>query len=107
MTIAHLAVNIGCFLLLFILAMAASFVAVRALDVTLVFPVLRYCDGFVGGAIGLLLAGLMLFAVEAVLPLILSYVPFKELRTIVDHSATCSLFYRSNFILALMKGFIG
>ncbi len=106
MTIAHLTVNIVCFLILFTVSLVVLFLVARALDVTLIFPVLRYGDGLVGAAAGLVAAALLLFAMEMLVPVGLSFVPFEELRTIVENAGTSSLFYHSNFLLALMKGVI-
>ncbi len=106
MTIAHMTVNIVCFIILFVLSLIVLFLVVRALDVTLIFPVLRYGDGLVGAASGLVASALLLFALEMLVPVGLSFVPFEELRTIVENAATSSLFYHSNFLLALMKGVI-
>ena len=106
MTIAHMTVNIVCFIILFVLSLIVLFLVVRALDVTLIFPVLRYGDGLVGAAAGLVASALLLFALEMLVPVGLSFVPFEELRTIVENASTSSLFYHSNFLLALMKGVI-
>jgi len=106
MTIAHLAVNIACFLIVFVIAFALLFILVHALDTTLQFPILRYGDSLAGAAVGLLVSGISLFAVFMVVPVALSYVPFEELSTIVDNASSSSLFYRSNFLLAMMKGII-
>lgn len=106
MTIAHMTVNIVCFMILFLVSLVILFLVVRALDVTLIFPVLRYGDGLVGAAAGLVASALLLFALEMLVPVGLSFVPFEELRTIVENAATSSLFYHSNFLLALMKGVI-
>lgn len=106
MTIAHMTVNIVCFMILFLVSLVILFLVIRALDVTLIFPVLRYGDGLVGAAAGLVASALLLFALEMLVPVGLSFVPFEELRTIVENAATSSLFYHSNFLLALMKGVI-
>ena len=106
MTIAHMTVNIVCFMILFLVSLVILFLVIRALDVTLIFPVLRYGDGLVGAAAGLVASALLLFALEMLVPVGLSFVPFVELRTIVENAATSSLFYHSNFLLALMKGVI-
>ena len=106
MTIAHMTVNIVCFMILFLVSLIILFLVVRALDVTLIFPVLLYGDGLVGAAAGLVASALLLFALEMLVPVGLSFVPFEELRTIVENAATSSLFYHSNFLLALMKGVI-
>jgi len=107
MTIAHLAVNIASFLIVFTIAFVILFILVQALDVTLQFPVLRYGDGIAGAAMGLLVSAISLFVVFMVVPVGLSYVPFEELSTIVDNASVSSLFYRSNVLLAMMKGIIG
>ena len=107
MTIAHLAVNIACFLIIFVSAFAITFVIVRGLDVTLHFPVLRYGDSIAGAVMGLMVSALSLFVVFMVVPVVLSYVPFEELSSIVDNASVSSLFYRSNVLLSLMKGCIG
>ena len=106
MTIAHMTVNIVCFMILFLVSLVILFLVIRALDVTLIFPVLRYGDGLVGAAAGLVASALLLFALEMLVPVGLSFVPFEELRTIVENAATSSLFYHSNFLLVLMKGVI-
>ena len=106
MTITHLSVNIGCFEVLFVILLAALLVAVHGLDVVLQFPILRHGDGPAGALVGIFGAVFLLIALAAVIPVGLSYVPFEEITAIVDKSAACAFFYRSNFILQLMKGFI-
>lgn len=107
MTIAHMTVNIASFIAIFAICAVILFIVVRGLDVTFIFPVLRYGDGLVGAAAGLVAATLLLFVMVLLVPIGLSYVPFEELRTMVDKAATGRLFYYSNFILPMMRGIIG
>jgi len=106
MTITQLSVNIGCFLVLFLIFLAVLLVAVHGLDVVFRFPILRHGDGPVGALAGIVGAVFLLIALATVIPVGLSYVPFEEITAIVDKSAGCAFFYRSNFILQLMKGCI-
>lgn len=107
MTIAHLAVNIVCFLIVFAIAFVILLVVVHALDATIQFPVLRYGDSVAGAVVGILFSVVLLFVAFTAVPMVLSYVPFEELSIIVDNASVSSLFYRSNVLLALMKGVIG
>ena len=106
MTIAMLTVRIGAFLILFLGVFILLYILIRLLDFTLKFPVLRYGDSVVGSLFGLLTVAFLLFVLCTLIPVGLSFVPFEELRVMIEDSAAGHLFYEANFILSLIKGFI-
>jgi uncharacterized membrane protein required for colicin V production len=107
MTIAHMAVNILCFVFIFAAAQAALSLATHLCDDVFHFPVLKQLDGVMGGLLGFLRGGLLLFVLFMLVPVMLAFLPFEELQIILSESQLATFFYKGNFMIDLIRGLIG
>ena len=89
-----------CFTALFlVLSIAANFIK----SVT-VFPVLKQGDTLAGGLFGFARGVLLCYIVFAILPLLQTMVPLKQISDAVASSQTAPVFNSGNLILAVMNG---
>lgn len=105
-TISEHSVNILAFLLVFFLGLILMMVAVRLADYTVSLPALKYADGISGALIGFLTGSVVLAVLFTIIPVAQAFLPFDELRMLVDGSQFSQLFYSSNWFLHLIHGFI-
>lgn len=105
-TMAEHAVNVMAFILVFALALAILMVAVRLADYTIKFPALKFGDGLSGALVGFVQGAVVLFVLMCAIPVAQAFLPFDELRMLVDESQFSQLFYQSNMFLRVIRGFI-
>lgn len=106
MTIAHMSINIVSMLTAFVISFVSIALLIHMVDSTVKFPVLRYMDGSAGAILGFLQGMLLLFVVFLCVPLILAFLPFDELTALIDASSFATFYYRSNFVIDMIKGII-
>lgn len=89
-----------CFTALFLgLSIAVNFV-----KSVVVFPVLKQGDTLAGGLFGLVRGILLCYVVFAILPLMQTMIPLKQISDAVASSQTTPVFNSGNLILAIMNG---
>jgi hypothetical protein len=69
--------------------------------------VLKQLDGVMGGLLGFLRGGLLLFVLFMLVPVMLAFLPFEELQIILSESQLATFFYKGNFMIDLIRGLIG
>lgn len=106
MTIANMAVNIVCFIAVFISLYVCIAIIINLCDYVIGFPVLKYMDSAAGAILGFLQGMLILFIIFLAVPLILAFLPFEELTALINNSSFATFYYRSNFIIDMIKGVI-
>lgn len=106
MTIAHMTVNLLSFLAIFLCVQVALSLVVYLCDSVFPFPVMQQLDGVLGALLGFLRGGLLLFVAFSLTPIMLSFLPFDELRLMVSESPLASFFYNGNYIIDLIRGYI-
>jgi len=77
---------------------------INFLKVVFKFPVLKQLNSLAGGVFGLLRGALLCFVAFALLPLIQTLLPVKDVNQLVEASALAPLFNSGNLILAIMNG---
>ncbi len=60
-----------------------------------------------GGLLGFLRGGLLLFVLFMLVPVMLAFLPFEELQIILSESQLATFFYKGNFMIDLIRGLIG
>lgn len=89
-----------CFTALFLgLSIAVNFV-----KSVIVFPVLKQGDALAGGVFGLVRGFLLCYVVFAVLPLLQTMIPLRQISDVIATSQTAPVFNSGNLILAVMNG---
>ena len=106
MTIASMAMNIIAFLVVFAIFYLVIALLINLSDYVFKLPVLKYLDTVGGSILGFLQGMLLLFVIFAFVPVVLAFVPFEEVRNIVEESSFARFYYHSNFVIDMIKGFI-
>ena len=103
-TIIGAILNVICFIVCFLVQMLVIHLVINFLKVVFKFPVLKQLNSIAGGAFGLIRGALLCFVAFALLPLIQTLLPVKDINNLVEQSALAPLFNSGNLILAIMKG---
>lgn len=103
-TLVCVFMNILVFLALFILFELIFSFIINGMDYAAPFPVLRHSDSLVGAGFGLVYGALFIFAIFALVPIILTVMPFDFIQTLLNESFFSPFFYNSNFILSTIPG---
>ena len=103
-TIVGAILNVICFIVCFLVLMLVIHFVINFLKVVFKFPVLKQLNSIAGGAFGLLRGALLCFVAVALLPLIQTLLPVKDINNLVDQSALAPLFSSGKLILAIMNG---
>ena len=103
-TIVGAILNVICFIVCFLVLMLVIHFVINFLKVVFKFPVLKQLNSIAGGAFGLMRGALLCFVAFALLPLIQTLLPVKDINNLVDQSALAPLFNSGNLILAIMNG---
>ena len=103
-TIVGAILNVICFIICFLVLMLVLHFIINFLKVVFKFPVLKQLNSIAGGAFGLLRGALLCFVAFALLPLIQTLLPVKDINQLVETSALAPLFNSGNLILAIMNG---
>ena len=103
-TVAYATLNIITFLILFFVFRIICGVIINATDATHKFPVLRHNDVLAGSLTGLLRGVFACYIVMALAPVALSILNVPVVTDYVLSAPLAGFFYKSNFILLLMRG---
>ncbi len=103
-TVAYATLNILTFLAIFFLVRLLCGVLVNVTDATQRFPVLRHNDVLAGALTGLLRGVFACYIIMAFAPIVLSVLNVPLVTNYVLSAPLAGFFYKSNFILLLMRG---
>ena len=103
-TIVGAILNVICFIVCFLALLLVIHFVINFLKVVFKFPVLKQLNSLAGGAFGLIRGALLCFVAFALLPLIQTLLPVKDVNLLVEQSALAPLFNSGNLILAIMNG---
>lgn len=103
-TIVTAAVNIVSFLLCFVAAYLVLSILQNMLRAIFRFPVLKQLDWLAGGAFGFFRGMVICYALFALVPLVMTIVPLKEVQVMLEQSQLAPIFHNGNLILAIMNG---
>ena len=101
-TVSVVILNVGSFLLTFIVLVILFHIIINLLNAIFKFPVLKQMNTVTGGLFGLLRGALLCFVALAVLPLFETLIP--DVKTLADSSALAKLFDGGNLILSVFRG---
>ena len=103
-TIVGAILNVICFIVCFLALLLVIHFVINFLKVVFKFPVLKQLNSIAGGAFGLIRGALLCFVAFALLPLIQTLLPVKDVNLLVEQSALAPVFNSGNLILAIMNG---
>ena len=106
MTIAHMAVNIVSFAVIFLCFYIAFNLLVSLYDYVFKLPVLKLFNSSSAALLGFIQGFLVMFIVFSAVPIILAFLPFPEISGIIEQSRLGKFYYHSNFIIDMIKGVI-
>ena len=106
-TIISVALNILCFIICFLAAYIALSLISHLICYVFRLPVLRHLDALIGGAFGGLRGVLIVFVLGAIVPIILTVSPIKQIEEMIAASQLAGFFFKDNMITAIMRGTIG
>lgn len=111
-TILQFSLNIICFLLAYFILRIIISIAVTYYDKIVGLPVLRNYDSLVGAGFGLVHGFFLLFVIALIIPVLLAAIQQMgasnlinvKISTWIQESPLTQFFYRSNFLLNMIKG---
>ena len=103
-TIVSVMLNVICFIACFLLAFLALHLILGFLKAVFTFPVLKQMNSLAGGVFGLLRGALLCVVLFALLPLVQTAVPLKEIDELVAASTLAPMFNADALIVAIMNG---
>jgi uncharacterized membrane protein required for colicin V production len=106
MTIAHMAINLFCFIAIFLCFYIVFNILTSLYDYVFKFPVLKLFDNAGGSLLGFIQGFLVMFLIFSVVPVVLAFLPFQEITDLIENSQMGKFYYHSNFIIDMIKGII-
>ena len=103
-TIGHMTLNYISFVIVFAISFLVLMVIISIGDYVFDFPVLRSRDSIAGGIGGFIQGLLVLNVIFLVVPLVLAFLPFDELKQFVDGSSFAKLYYYQNILTKIIRG---
>ncbi len=103
-TIVGAVLNVICFVLCFVVCAFLLHILLNFLKVVFRFPVLKQLNALTGGVFGLLRGALFCYVAFALLPLLETVLPVKDIGTVVSESTLAPLFNSGELILSVMRG---
>ncbi len=103
-TIVGAVLNVICFVVCFIGCVIVLHIVLNFLKVVFHFPVLKQLNALTGGIFGLLRGALFCVVAFALLPLVQTVLPLKDIETLVSESTLAPLFNSGELILSVMRG---
>ena len=102
-TIIGACINIICFLLCFIVLFLVVSILLNVIRAVFRFPLLKQLDWLAGGAFGFARGMVLCYALFALVPLVLTVVPFDQISQMIDESQLAAFFNNGNLILSIMN----
>jgi len=102
-TIAYYTLNTLAFFMLFVLCYVVLYVALHMADQVLHFPVIRFVDVPLGGAIGLVRGLVAVHVLFVLMPMVLAFLPLEQIATIVENADVAAFFLDHNVFLGWIR----
>ena len=106
MTIAHMTINLVSFAVIFFAFYIVFNLLLSLYDYVFKLPVLKIFNNASGLLLGFIQGFLIMFVVFSAVPVVLAFLPFPEISSLIDQSRLGNFYYHSNFIIDLIKGII-
>ncbi len=102
-TIVAVSINILCFFVCFAVLFLLMSVLINMLRCVFHFPLLKQLDWLVGGVFGALRGVVICYAVFALVPLMMTVVPFEQFSDMIQQSAMARIFNNGDLIMSIIN----
>lgn len=103
-TIVTSIVSILCYVAIFVVAYLALTFLAGLVGYVFRFPVLKHLDGILGGALGLVRGVFVVYILFALIPILMTVLPFEEFGALVEASQLGGALYQSNIVTTILQG---
>lgn len=103
-TIIAVSINILCFLACFLVSFLVLSLLVHLIAYVFSLPVLKHFDMLLGGTFGAVRGLFFVFALFALIPIVLTISPIEVVGQWIEQSTLAGYFYKNNFITSIMQG---
>ena len=103
-TIVVIALQAVCFVSAYLLISAGLHFVITLIDHVFSYPVLKYFDGLVGGAFGLLRGMLILYVLFLMVPVVQTVIPLDLITGLFETSSLSSVFSSTGFFMRVVTG---
>ena len=102
-TIVSVSVNILCFFLCFVVLFLVLSVLINMLRCVFRFPLLKQLDWLAGGIFGGLRGVVICYALFALIPLLMTVVPFEQFSEMIEQSVLARVFNNGDLIMSILN----
>ena len=102
-TIVAVSVNILCFFLCFVVLFLLLSILINMLRCVFHFPLLKQLDWLAGGIFGGLRGVVICYALFALIPLVMTVVPFEQFSEMVQQSVLAKVFNNGDLIMSILN----
>lgn len=102
-TIVAVSINILCFVLCFLGLYLIMSIIINMLRCVFRFPLLKQLDWLAGGVFGALRGVVFCYVVFALVPLLVTVVPFEQFSEMVEQSTLASIFNNGDLIMSIIN----
>ena len=102
-TIVAVSVNILCFFLCFVVLFVVLSILINMLRCVFHFPLLKQLDWLAGGIFGGLRGVVICYALFAIVPLLMTVVPFEQFNEMVAQSMLAKIFNNGDLIMSILN----
>ena len=102
-TIVAVSINILCFFLCFLALYLVLSILINMLRAVFRFPLLKQLDWLAGGVFGVLRGVVLCYALFALVPLVMTVVPFEQFNELVEQSTLARIFNNGDLIMSIIN----
>ncbi len=102
-TIVAVSINILCFFLCFVVLFVVMSILINMLRCVFRFPLLKQLDWLAGGLFGALRGVVLCYAMFALVPLVMTVVPFEQFSELVEQSMLAKIFNNGDLIMSIIN----
>jgi len=103
-TIVTSIVTILCYIIVFIVGYVALSLVTGLVGYVFRFPSLKHLDAILGGVFGVARGVFMVYIFFALVPILMTVLPFEQFGTMVEASRIGSALYKSNIVNTILQG---
>ena len=102
-TIVAVSINILCFFLCFLVLYVVLSILINMLRCVFHFPLLKQLDWLAGGVFGALRGVVFCYALFAMIPLLMTVIPFEQFSVLVEQSTLAGVFNNGDLIMSIIN----
>lgn len=103
-TIVTAIVSILSYIVVFIVGYVALNLLIGLIGYVFRFPTLKRLDALLGGVFGIVRGVFIVYVIFALVPIVMTVLPFEEFTTLVEASQLGNALYHSNIVTTILQG---